>query len=266
MKPRRPKKHWGQNFLVNDRIAEEIVAHMDCRPDDFFLEIGSGTGALTRHLLASGGRVVCVEIDPGLCTDLEGSLQKEKPGLVIVNRDILGCRLSEFGADRVRIATNAPYYISSSLLNLFLAQIESIDDIHIMLQLEVCDTLLAEPGCKEYGRMTVMMSLAYDIERLMDVPRAFFRPEPKVDSGVLRMVPSDRLDGRLHPMLNRILSAAFGGRRKKLRNSLAVLRGGEVMERTGFDLDRRAEEVPPGEYLGLAKEMVVRADKGQPGL
>lgn len=249
-----PKKRWGQNFLTSEHVAEEMVSAMGIVPSETVLEIGPGTGALTRQLLRTGASVVCVEIDPALCAMLREGVGDAHPNLRVVNGDILGCRLAGLCDGRLRVVTNAPYYISSGLLALFCEQGDSIEDIHIMLQLEVGETLLASPGAKAYSRATVMMSLTHGIRRIMDVPRHLFNPEPRVDSVVLGMRPTRRLDQGTRRRLDRLLVAAFRHRRKKLRNALGGTPFGEAMARLGIPLDLRADQVPAEDYLRVVRE------------
>lgn len=249
-----PKKRWGQNFLASEHVAEEMVSAMGIVPSETVLEIGPGTGVLTRHLLRTGAAVVCVEIDPALCGMLREGMGDAHPSLRVINGDILGCRLAGLCDGRLRVVTNAPYYISSGLLAMFCEQGESIADIHIMLQLEVGATLLASPGAKSYSRATVAMSLAHEIRRIMDVPRHLFSPEPRVDSVVLGMRPTRRLDQETRRRLDRLLGAAFRHRRKKLRNALGGTPFGETMARLGISLDLRADQVPPEDYLRVVRE------------
>lgn len=250
-----PKAVWGQNFLVDGRVAAGIVSCAGIARSDTVLEIGPGKGALTGHLLRSGARVVGVEIDPALCENLRCSLGKEHPNLEVHNADVLRCRLADLCDKRMRVVTNAPYYISSDLLGLFREQGESIADIHVMFQREVGESLLAQPGSKDYSRISVLMSLTHEIEQVMEVPRACFSPEPQVDSVVLRMRPTRRVDAAGQRGLDRLLRAAFRHRRKKLRNVLAGTPAGTAAQEAGIDLDLRADQVAPEDYMRLAASL-----------
>ena len=258
MKPVSPKKHWGQNFLRSDTVASRVVGLMEIEPEDCVVEIGPGTGVLTAHLARTRANVMCVEIDPELCRMLEARFAGEEGRIGIRNADILRCALADFVEGSCRIVTNAPYYISSKLMDYFRREYFGITDIHVMLQSEVCDVLLAKPETKDYKAATVIMRLFFQIDRLLDVPRTMFDPEPKVDSAVLRMVPRKGFDPSCAASLGTILAAAFGNRRRKLSNTLA-----RIVERSGasgiqFGFDRRAEEVVPEEYYRLACALAER--------
>src|SRR5690606_29114296 len=186
----RAKRSLGQNFLVDPNIQRRIVAALELRPEDEVLEIGPGTGALTRHLAAQAGRVVAIEKDD----DLAAALQAEFEGAAGVTRvhgDALEADLASLVQDpeRVKVVGNIPYNITSPLLFHLLESGLRAERIVVMVQREVADRLLASPGEKAYGALTVGVRTAADVRRLFHVGRAAFRPVPDVDSTVIMLVP-----------------------------------------------------------------------------
>lgn len=256
--PSRPKKSFGQHFLHERRYIERIVAAISPRPDDFLVEIGPGEGALTFPLLAAAGKLTAIELD----TDLIPRLQQQAAGmgaLSIVHADVLKVDFTAMaqraGVPRLRIAGNLPYYISSPILFHCIDHAAAITDMHFMLQKEVVDRMAAEPGSKVYGRLSVMLQLACRVEPLFDVPPGAFRPPPKVDSSVVRLVPlasSERHDAD-PARLYAVVKAAFAQRRKTLSNALRQLMSAQAILAAGIDPKMRAEELAPKDFVALAK-------------
>jgi len=254
----RPKKSFGQHFLHDSRYIDRIVTAMAPRGSDFVLEIGPGEGALTLPLLAAAGKLTAIELD----TDLIPALQARAAGvgqLQVVHADVLKVDFTALaqrhGVDRLRIAGNLPYYISSPILFHCVEHVDAITDMHFMLQKEVVDRMAAEPGSKVYGRLSVMLQLACRVEPLFTVPPEAFRPPPKVESAVVRLVPlapEDRHDadpGDVHA----VVKAAFAQRRKTLNNALKQLMDTEAIRRAGVEPGARAETLAPGDFVRLAK-------------
>lgn len=256
--PARPKKSFGQHFLHERRYIERIVAAIAPRPNDFLVEIGPGEGALTFPLLAVAGKLTAIELD----TDLIPRLQAEAASigeLSIVHADVLKVDFTAMaqraGVARLRIAGNLPYYISSPILFHCVEHAAAIADMHFMLQKEVVDRMAAEPGSKVYGRLSVMLQLACRVEPLFDVPPGAFRPPPKVDSSVVRLVPlpaEERHDAD-PARVYAIVKAAFAQRRKTLGNALRQLMDAQAIQAADVDPKARAETLAPGDFVRLAK-------------
>lgn len=254
----RPKKSFGQHFLHEKRYIERIVAAIAPRPDDRVVEIGPGEGALTLPLLAAAGRLTAIELD----TDLIPALQaraSDVGALEIIHADVLKVDFTalaqRLGVPRVRLAGNLPYYISSPILFHCVDHAAAIQDMHFMLQKEVVERMAAEPGSKVYGRLSVMLQLACRVEPLFTVPPGAFRPPPKVDSAVVRLVPlapHERHDADPQ-RLYAIVKAAFAQRRKTLANGLKTLLDSEAIARAGIDPKARAETLAPTDFVRLAK-------------
>jgi len=254
----RPKKSFGQHFLHERRYIERIVGAIAPRAGDVVVEIGPGEGALTLPLLAAAGRLTAIELD----TDLIPGLRARATAvgdLAVIHADVLATDFTalarELGVPRLRLAGNLPYYISSPILFHCVAHADAIEDMHFMLQKEVVDRMAAAPGGKTYGRLSVMLQLACRVEPLFTVPPGAFRPPPKVDSAVVRLVPlapDERHDAdpqRLHA----IVKAAFAQRRKTLGNALRQTLDADSIRRAGIDPQARAETLAPADYVRLAK-------------
>ena len=254
----RPKKSFGQHFLHDSRYIDRIVSAMAPRATDFVLEIGPGEGALTLPLLTAAGKLTAIELD----TDLIPALQARAASvgeLQIIHADVLKVDFTALaqrhGVDQLRIAGNLPYYISSPILFHCVEHFGAIADMHFMLQKEVVERMAAEPGSKVYGRLSVMLQLACRVEPLFTVPPEAFRPPPKVESAVVRLVPlapQDRHDADAGDVYT-VVKAAFAQRRKTLNNALKQLMDTEAIRRAGVEPGARAETLAPEDFVRLAK-------------
>lgn len=254
----RPKKSFGQHFLHDRRYIDGIVSAMAPRSDDFVVEIGPGEGALTLPLLGATGRLTAIELD----TDLIPGLQSRAASigeLHVVHADVLKIDFSAMahshGVSRLRLAGNLPYYISSPILFHCVEHAAAIQDMHFMLQKEVVERMAATPGSKVYGRLSVMLQLACRVEPLFNVPPEAFRPPPKVESAVVRLVPrpSHELHDARPEHVYAVVRAAFGQRRKTLANALRQLLDSDAIRRADIDPRARAETLAPEDFVRLAK-------------
>jgi 16S rRNA (adenine1518-N6/adenine1519-N6)-dimethyltransferase len=243
------RKRFGQHFLTDTAVIDDIVRAVDPRPGQALVEIGPGLGAITQPLLERAGKLTVIELDRDLAARLRG-----RAGITVVEADVLTvdfAALAAAASRRLRIVGNLPYNISTPILFHLLEAAAQVEDQHVMLQKEVCDRMAAAPGSKAYGRLSVMLQWRYDIEHVLDVPPEAFDPPPQVDSAVVRMVPLPDAPAVDEALLSEIVAVAFSQRRKLLRHTL----GRWLEERgaaPGFDLQRRAEEVGVQEYVGLA--------------
>ena len=246
------RKRFGQHFLTDPAVIAAIVEAIDPRPGEALVEIGPGFGALTDPLVARLGHLTVVELDRDLAARL-----RRRPALNVVESDALKVDFSALAAARnakLRLVGNLPYNISTPILFHLLAHVEQVADQHFMLQKEVVERMAAQPGNKDYGRLTVMLQWRYAIEAVLDVAPQAFEPPPRVNSSVVRMRPLPAPQGVDAAVLGALVMVAFSQRRKVLRNTL----GRWLAERSyagTFDLQRRAEEVPVGEYLALARAL-----------
>ena len=249
------KKRFGQNFLVDERIIADIVAAIRPEPNDNMVEIGPGLGALTRPLLKRLNHLHVVEIDRDIIARLAHDYPQGDPAskLTVHTGDALEFDFAVLPAP-LRIVGNLPYNISSPLLFHFAAYAERIMDMHFMLQNEVVERMVAAPSTPEYGRLSVMLQYRFGMEKLLDVPPQSFRPAPKVDSAVVRMVPlhADEIWVRNEKLFAAVVGAAFGQRRKTLRNTLRAYLDEAGFEKLGIDPRLRAENLSVPEFASIA--------------
>ncbi len=247
------RKRFGQNFLVDDYIIGRIVDAINPKPGEALLEIGPGHAALTRPVLERAGALTAIELDRDLVEIL--SHDPFLNGLTLISGDALKLDLSTLaGYGRLRIFGNLPYNITSPILFHLLGQ-EGILDLHFMLQKEVVERLTAAPHNRDYGRLTVMAQFYAEVMPVLEVPPQAFSPRPKVTSAVVRLRPRALTSATraLAPLLTEITLAAFGERRKTLRNSLAAVFSGEEMHSLGIDPKARAENLTVRNYITLAE-------------
>jgi 16S rRNA (adenine1518-N6/adenine1519-N6)-dimethyltransferase len=247
------RKRFGQHFLADSAVIEAIVSAIDPRPGQALVEIGPGLGAMTQPLLERCGHLTVVELD----RDLAARLRRNER-LEVIEADVLTvdfAAVAERAGQKLRVVGNLPYNISTPILFHLLAVADRVVDQTFMLQKEVVERMAASPGSKDFGRLSVMLQWRYDIESLLDVPPEAFEPPPRVDSAVVRMQPLPGTEAVDAALLGELVTVAFSQRRKLLRHTLG--RWLEARGATGgFDLQRRAEEVPVAEYLALARELV----------
>jgi 16S rRNA (adenine1518-N6/adenine1519-N6)-dimethyltransferase len=249
--PHRARKRFGQHFLIDRACIERILAAVDPHPGECVVEIGPGLGALTDGLLARLGRLDVIEIDRDLAKRLASTHGSSQLRLHVV--DALKFDYSTLGG-RLRIVGNLPYNISSPLLFRLTEFAAAIIDIHVMLQKEVVDRMCAAPGSRDYGRLSVMLGYHFFVERLFRVRAGSFRPPPKVESAFVRLCPRSPLTwpARDERLFARIVAAAFGQRRKTLRNALSTLVSEDALRRAGFDPQVRGETLTVEQFVSLA--------------
>lgn len=250
----RPRRRFGQNFLVDPRFVARIVDAVAPHPGDSLVEIGPGMGALTAALIERAGRISAVEIDRDLASSLRGRFAPD--ALVLHEADALGFDFASLGP-ALRVVGNLPYNISTPLLFHLLSFASAVRDVHVMLQKEVVARMAAAPGSPDYGRLSVMLQAGFEVERLFVVPPGAFRPAPKVDSAVVRLTPL----GHRAPVIAdrglfaRVVAAAFGQRRKTLRNALAALCGEDALRAEGIDPAARGETLAVAQFVRLANAL-----------
>ncbi len=259
--PHRARKRFSQNFLHDARWIERIVEAIDPRPGDRIVEIGPGQGALTTSLIKRAGAIDALEIDRDLAAQLRARYAPEE--LRLHEGDALRFDWPDFARTHapLRIAGNLPYHISTPLLFTLWPIAPDVADQHFMLQKELVDRMIAVPGGKTYGRLSVMLQFRYRVYRLFDVPRGAFRPPPQVTSSFVRLVPKPI--GEL-PIVDadtfgKVVAAAFSQRRKTLRNALAGMLGETQIVAAGIDPKARAEALPLAAFVGLARTLATNS-------
>ena len=227
---------------------------MDPRSDDNVVEIGPGLGALTRPLLERVSRLTVLEIDRDLAARISAEFSPDQLSLHIV--DALGFDFATLGGD-LRIIGNLPYNISSPLLFHLSRYEANLRDLTVMLQREVVQRMVAAPATSAYGRLTVMLQVRFHIERLFTVPSGAFRPSPKVESAVARLAPLGEGRPRIvdEGLFAEVVAAAFGQRRKTLRNALRHWATPADLEGSGIEPGARGETLAVGDFVRLANAL-----------
>ena len=250
------RKRFGQNFLTDRQVLQDIIQTIAPEHDDAMVEIGPGLGAMTRLLLNELDQLQVVELDRDLVTRLQNSFDPKK--LVIHSGDALQF---DFGAlpvpagKKLRVVGNLPYNISSPLLFHLARFTALVQDQHFMLQKEVVERMVAPPGGKSYGRLSVMLQWRYAMELRFIVPPTAFDPPPRVESAIVRMVPLAAPLACPQLALEQVVLKAFSQRRKVLRNCLAGMFSENALIDAGVDPTARPETVSLEQYVVLANRL-----------
>jgi len=251
-----PRKRFGQNFLTDQMVLHDIIHLINPQADDAMVEIGPGLSAMTRLLLAELKQLHVVEIDRDLVTRLQQSFKKD--ALTIHQGDALQFDFSKIpvvSGKKLRVVGNLPYNISSPLLFHLTQYAPLVQDQHFMLQKEVVDRMVAEPGSKTYGRLSVMLQWRYDMTLMLIVPPTAFNPPPKVESAIVRMIPVENRLPCDEAKLEQVVTKAFSQRRKVIRNCVAGLFTENDLIDVGIDPQVRAETVPLAQFVALANKL-----------
>ncbi|MFO1495369.1 MAG: 16S rRNA (adenine(1518)-N(6)/adenine(1519)-N(6))-dimethyltransferase RsmA [Lysobacterales bacterium] len=250
------RKRFGQNFLRDQNVIDRIVRAIHPQPGQRVVEIGPGRGAMTWPLLDALGEMTAIEIDRDLVPILREQSQAHGR-LSLVEADVLTVNFTELAAgQRIRVAGNLPYNISTPVLFHLLDHAEVIEDMHFMLQREVVERMAAPHGDKVYGRLSVALQARCRVEKLFRVMPGSFWPVPKVESAIVRLTPlHDPQRTALAEPLDRILRAAFAQRRKTLSNALAGVLDAVTIASCGVRPEARAEQVDVAGFLKLASAL-----------
>ena len=250
----KPKKSLGQNFLQDQNIVQKIVGSLLAKPEDLVIEIGPGTGALTRYLVKKYPNLITVELDERA----EEVLLREMPNLNILHKDFLKVDLNslkQHSDQKIYVIGNIPYYITSPILFHLFDQSDCIEQAVLMMQLEVAQRLNAIKRTKEYGILAVQTQYFSKTELLFKVPRQVFYPVPNVDSAVVSLLMNKQLDPVVTKSFKALVRMAFNQRRKKLSNSIKQLVTDESL--VAEWMDKRAEELTVDEFVELSNRLRV---------
>lgn len=264
-----PKKQLGQNFIIDPAFTEKIVKRAGILPEDIILEIGAGLGALTIPLARRARKVIAIEKDrqivPILNTEV---LVSGLTNISIIEKDILSVDINALIEDmggKIVVMGNLPYNISSQILVQLIRSREGISRAVLMFQKELAHRITADSGCRDYGRLTVMLRYCSDIRKLVDVKAALFFPKPKVDSEILEIKFKKEIDHKADDELFffKVIKSGFGNRRKTLKNALAASElnidpdtAKRVLEKSGIDPIRRAETLTVEEFVRLSNTLI----------
>lgn len=247
-----PKRSLGQNFLRDDNVARNILDSLQLRRSDLLLEVGPGTGSLTRHLAGAVETLLAVEIDRRAIESLEGRFGSD---VRIIEGDVLEVSLAglaeQFGK-KVRVVGNIPYYITSEILFWIFDQRSAVSDATLMMQQEVARRLTAVPRTKDYGILSVFAQLYSIPQQLFKVSRNSFFPKPGVDSAVVRLSIKETIPPHHELLLRNVVRSTFGKRRKTVLNGLKHMGfSDQSLKSLPFDLQKRPEELDGEDFLKL---------------
>jgi 16S rRNA (adenine1518-N6/adenine1519-N6)-dimethyltransferase len=261
-KPVRAKKSLGQNFLVDPNYQRKIIDALDLRIDDEVLEIGPGTGALTHHIVGSVAHFTAIELDDQLASALKAKYANRQD-FELIHQDVMTADLARF--QNFKVVGNIPYNITSPLIFKLLERDARPKQMLLMVQKEVADRIVSPPGSGDYGALTVGVQSVAEVERLFVVPSGAFRPAPKVDSAVVRIVPHDPpgLSPTEEIDLRTLTRAAFSWRRKQLQN---ILRNAEnyglapeemltIEKQAALTMTHRPEQLAPADFIRLMRAL-----------
>lgn len=253
----RADKRLGQNFLMDLNLLDRIVRDVAIGPGDTVYEVGPGPGGLTRALLKTGARVVAVERDPRAVPILEALAAASGGSLRLVVGDALAVDAAELAGEGAHIAANLPYNIGTGLLVGWLTGEQWLPwwkSATLMFQREVADRIVAHPGTDAYGRLSILAQWRCDVRIVNTLRPEAFTPPPKVASAVVQLVPREPRHDVPVAILGKVTAAAFGQRRKMLRQAMKSIEGGvDALDEAGIDSSRRAETLSIPEFISLAQ-------------
>ena len=252
----KPKKFFGQNFLSDSQLIEELIEEMNIKDEDRLLEIGPGTGAMTNLLLEKCGSLTAIEIDKNLTRFLE-KVFGDKKNFNLIEKDILQYDPKELGRVN-KLIGNIPYNISTPIIEWIIDNKSSFDEVFLMLQKEFGERCFAQPNSKSYGRLSIFVQCFFDVTAIREVDKSFFNPPPKVQSIFLKFTPKV-LDISSNSVLMNNLSIltreAFSKRRKLISNSLKSFFSEQDLVELGIETKSRPENLSVETYLKLAKSI-----------
>ena len=265
-------KRYGQNFLIDDNILEEIVNSADITKDDLVIEIGPGLGNLTEYILSRAKYAILVEIDLKMIKVLEDRF-KDRKNYILINDDILKVNIDKLVEEikskndlsfrSVKVVANLPYYITTPIIFKLLEDENSISDITVMVQKEVAQRMVAKPKSKDFGILTLMVDYFSNANIIVLVPNSSFIPEPGVMSAVINLKKNRKYTVKNEKMFFELIHKAFAQRRKKMINSLSSTNFNnmtkqeleDLFKRCNLDFNTRAEELTIEEFIELVNNI-----------
>jgi len=248
------KKKFGQHFLYDKNIIQKIILKLQPKHHDYFIEIGPGEGALTNPLIGKTSKITLIEKDKDLIKLLKNQYEKHK-SIQIIHNDILKCNLNDYVCKNTRIIGNLPYNISTEIIFKILSISSYVKDIHFMLQKEVVDRMIADPGSKTYGRLSVMTQVYFEVKKLFDISPNVFIPKPKVISSYVKMIPkvSCFKDAENENNFKKLVTTVFTARRKMIKTSLKGFIDVGILENLRINPNSRPEDLKIKDYLDIAE-------------
>lgn len=248
-----PRKRFGQHFLIDQGLIEQLIACIAPQEEDRMVEIGPGLGAMTFALVRHLSQLTVIELDRDLARRW-----RTQPKVHVIESDVLkvdfAALLDPQAKQKLRVVGNLPYNISTPILFHLFDVADFVSDQHFMLQKEVVDRMVAQPGTADYGRLSVMLQWRYAMQAVLDVPPQSFDPPPRVMSAVVRMRPKNELPLINQTKLAELVRVAFSQRRKLLHHTMRPWLESQKFSGV-FDLQRRAQEVSVQEYVALAQNV-----------
>ena len=250
------KKKYGQHFLHDRNILQKIISVVQPKTYDEFIEIGPGQGALTSPLVDKVDKITLIEKDKDLIPFLRDQFSAYD-SVRVLQDDILKCNLMDHIKDKTRIIGNLPYNISTEIIFKIIPVSSKIKDLHFMLQKEVVERMIAEPGSKTYGRLSIMTQVYFELKKLFDISPNVFIPKPKVQSSYIKMIPKAyRFENPKHEnKFKKLILLAFTARRKMIKTSLKDYIGNDMLESLLINPNSRPENLTIAEFLEIAKHI-----------
>ena len=252
------KKKYGQNFLNDQGILQKIYKSISPNPNDLIIEVGPGSGNLTKWLQKYNCNIICYEIDESLQEQLK-SIKNEKTQIFFKDflEADLTADLSTIKYENLYVIANIPYYITTPIIKKITFANINPQGLVLMVQKEVADRLSAKPKTKDYGYITVLLNYFYDIKKLFNVSKNCFYPRPNVDSAIIKLTPNNKEKTDFN-IFNNLIESAFQFKRKNLRNNLKNFNLdiiSPVLEANGYSLNNRAEEIPIEVYIEISNKL-----------
>lgn len=256
------KKKFGQNFIIDENIINGIISKADIDKDTLVIEIGPGAGSLTTSLVKKAGYVLCYEIDTTLKPILDKVLSNDE-NVSVIFEDFLKAnvvdKLSEFNYKKTYVVANLPYYITTPIIMKFIDEKINVDKIIIMVQKEVGDRFKAKEGTKDYSSLSIFLNYYFDIKKIMDVSRHVFMPKPNVDSIVIEMDKRPcKYNVKNEEVFFKLIRDSFKQKRKTIKNNLKdydLDKISKVLEKNGFSLQSRAEQIPMNVFIEISNNL-----------